>query len=121
MPRFKQRSFPILGGILVTLTGTMFWFNVISFLYTTTILWTLRSSDILAIFPWMNLLLFITLGALAIVIPVATIEYLILQPSRQAFTNSQELKHQSPYAGQLSRIENNQKKIMAKIGLEADE
>ena len=107
----KQYSNKRLGALLVTLTGTMFWFNVISFVYTTTILWTVQSMNILAIVPWMNLPLFLLSGILIIAIPMALIEYLILQPSRQAFSNSQELLHQSPYKDQLDRIERKLDKI----------
>jgi len=113
----KQVAIRKLGAILVTLTGTMFWFNVLSFFYTTTILWTVQSANIIAYVPWMNLPLFIICGACIVALPMALIEYLILQPSRQAFTNSQELKHQSPYAANLKRIEDNQKKIMDKLGI----
>ena len=107
----KQIAIRKLGAILVTLTGTMFWFSVLSFIYTTTILWTVQSANIIAYISWMSLPLFIICGFCVIALPMALIEYFILQPSRQAFTNSQELKHQSPYAEDL-------RKIKAKLGID---
>jgi hypothetical protein len=107
----KQIANRKLGAILVTLTGTMFWFNVIGFMYTTTILWSVQSANILALLPWMNLPLFLVCGIVAVAVPMALWEYYIAQPSRQAYTNSQELKHQSPYAEDL-------RKIKDKLGIE---
>jgi hypothetical protein len=114
---FKQRSNLRLGAFIVTFQKSIAWFSILVFAYTSTILWSVKQDMILAVVPWMNLPLFILLSMVLPLMFVMLMEFLILTGSSQAYSNSQELKHQSPYAAQLKRIEDNQQKIMQKMGM----
>jgi hypothetical protein len=113
----KQKSYPRLGALLATFANTLGWLSIVNFTYNSIILWTVQQKAIIAIIPWMNIVLFIIIGVLLIALPIALMDYLLFAPSRQAYASSQELKHQSPYAANLKRLEKNQKKIMNTLGI----
>jgi hypothetical protein len=116
----KQKSYPKLGALLSTFANTLGWLSIVNFTYNSVILWTVQQKAIIAIVPWMNLFLFVGIGILLIALPIALIDYLLIAPSRQAYASEQELKHQSPYAANLKKLEENQRKIMDKLGIKDD-
>lgn len=112
----QQKSFHKLGAMLVTLTNTMSWLNILNFIMVIFLSWDVYQERLVAIFPWLNTY-WVTVIVVGVVLFVVVMEYAVLQPSRIAFSNQQVFEHKSPVRADLEELKRNQKKIMERLGI----
>ncbi len=112
----QQKSFHKLGAMLVTLTNTMSWLNILNFVMVIFLSWNAYEEKLVVIFPWLNTYWVIAI-VMCVVLFVVVMEYAVLQPSRIAFSNQQVFAHKSPVRADLEKLKRNQKRIMEKLDI----
>lgn len=112
----KQKSSRKLGAVLNTYQGTAAWTSVVSIVIMIGLGWDAYKTVILVYLPWFNL--FWAYGISVVFFVLANVvQYLVLQPSIQAYVNRLEYQHKSPQRIDHELILANQVKIMDKLGI----
>lgn len=110
-----------IGGFLDTYQRTAGIMNIVQYVSMIIILYTTSAQPWFAThFPWITFPVYMTV-TFATIVAIMVIAYIIIAPSHYAFWNQQIWKHDNPLRTNVERIEENQKRIMEKLGIEYKE
>lgn len=109
-----------LGGVLDTYQRSVSILSIFQYVAMIIVLYTTSVQPWLLIhFPQISFTIYILSAVVGGAIVMA-IAYVIGAPSQFSYWNSQVWKHNNPLRDKLERIEDNQKKIMDKLGIQED-
>ena len=116
----KYYSGSYVGGLLdtysrasIVISGVQF-FIVVIILYTTSI-----QPNLIRFAPWMTFAHYIII-TLLLMLGLMVFARLMITPSAYTYTNRQVWDNNNPMRAKLEKMERNQKKIMEKLGIDAE-
>jgi len=107
-----------LGGILDTYGRASMIISGIQFMFVVVILYTTSASPYFELYaPWMTFTMYLLISIVSILV-LLIITRLLIVPSAYTFYNKQVWTNNNPIRDKLEKLEENQKKIMEKLGIE---
>lgn len=95
--KIRQSRLPMwVGAFQVQISNSMFYMNIVSMAMMIGTFWYTAGYQISAKYlPWMNIWLFIVVVVVIFIIVMIS-DYMLIMPTRVAFTNKQACKHDNP-------------------------
>lgn len=114
----KHFSGSYIGGILETYQRSAVIVNAIQFLSVLIILYTTSAQPfIIEYVPWFTFPLYLLSACIGVLLLMVLVKILVI-PSAYTFFNRQAWDNNNPMRSKLEKMEENQKKIMEKLGIE---